>query len=409
MNTKTTQLEAGMVSPVELVKTGSKFDSGIPMEGIALCLSGGGYRAMLFHLGALIRLNELGYLPKIDRISSVSGGSILAGMLGLKWSKLDFDENGVGQKFSEELVAPIRGLAGRTIDAGAILGGALGPGSIGEKVIAAYDKYLYGGASLQELPDSPQFVINSTNVQSGVLWRFMKSYMADYRVGKIEKPMVPLSVAVAASSAFPPFLSPVKLELDESQFEKDSFADLQFAPYTTDVYLSDGGVYDNLGLETAWKKYDTILVSDGGGAMKPEAEPKLDWARHTYRTLSLIDNQVRALRKRQVIGAYKLRSQMLKENADRDDKLFKQTTRKGTYWGIRSDIANYKAPDSLDCPEDKTLALADTATRLKRMEPELQEKLMNWGYAICDSAMRKHVDDTLPAPGDFPFPAAGIG
>jgi NTE family protein len=38
-----------------------------PMEpvlrkGIGLCLSGGGYRAMLFHLGVVWRLAELGYL-----------------------------------------------------------------------------------------------------------------------------------------------------------------------------------------------------------------------------------------------------------------------------------------------------------------------------------------------------------
>jgi NTE family protein len=47
-----------------------------PMPGIALCLSGGGFRAMLFHLGTLWRLNEFGYLPKLKLISSVSGGSI---------------------------------------------------------------------------------------------------------------------------------------------------------------------------------------------------------------------------------------------------------------------------------------------------------------------------------------------
>src|SRR5262245_28221555 len=47
--------------------------------GIALCLSGGGYRAMLFHLGALWRLNEAGLLSQLKRISSVSGGSITAG------------------------------------------------------------------------------------------------------------------------------------------------------------------------------------------------------------------------------------------------------------------------------------------------------------------------------------------
>ena len=43
-------------------------------------------------------------------------------------------------------------------------------------------------------------------------------------------------------------------------------------PYTTEAVLSDGGVYDNLGLETAWKRYTTILVSDGGGKMGPAAE-----------------------------------------------------------------------------------------------------------------------------------------
>ena len=52
-------------------------------EGIALYLSGGGYRAMLFHLGAIIRLNELGHLKKIARVASVSAGSITAALLGL--------------------------------------------------------------------------------------------------------------------------------------------------------------------------------------------------------------------------------------------------------------------------------------------------------------------------------------
>src|SRR5436309_12942405 len=50
-------------------------------SGVGLCLSGGGYRAALFHLGAVRRLNELGVLSKISTISSVSGGSILAAHL----------------------------------------------------------------------------------------------------------------------------------------------------------------------------------------------------------------------------------------------------------------------------------------------------------------------------------------
>ena len=94
--------------PVNIVDTGSAFDTADrPQPGIALCLSGGGYRAMLFHLGALWRLNEWGYLPQLARISSVSGGSITAGVLGLKWASLGLDAEGVGQKFEAEVVQPI--------------------------------------------------------------------------------------------------------------------------------------------------------------------------------------------------------------------------------------------------------------------------------------------------------------
>jgi NTE family protein len=396
-------------SPVEIIDTGSRFDSGIPISGIGLCLSGGGYRATLFHLGALWRLNQAGYLPKIDRISSVSGGSIIAGVLGLNWEELDFDQHGVATRFYTAILEPIRAICSRTIDAGAILGGALGPGSIGEKVISAYRKFIYGDATLQDLPDKPRFVINATNVQSGALWRFMKPYMCDYRVGKVENPEVLLAVAVAASTAFPPFLSPLKLELDEADFMPASGQDLQYAPFTTDIFLSDGGVYDNLGLETVWKKYDTVLVSDGGGKMQPEAEPKLDWARHTYRTLNLIDNQVRSLRKRRLIESYKLRNQLRSQGVEPADDLFQRVTRNGTYWGIRSDIKKYTLDDVLDCPEQKTLELANTPTRMKRLDANLQEKLINWGYAICDAALRRHVDSGLPAPTEFPYHQVGVG
>ena len=128
MTKKQIPIDMRTYSPVELIDTGSKHK--YPERGIALCLSGGGYRAMLFHLGALWRLNELGYLKKLNRISSVSGGSISAAVLGYNWSKLAFDDVGIGQKFVEEVIEPIRKLASRTIDVGAILGGALGPGSI---------------------------------------------------------------------------------------------------------------------------------------------------------------------------------------------------------------------------------------------------------------------------------------
>ena len=377
------------LAPVQTIQAESLSDA--PSPGIALCLSGGGYRAMLFHLGTLWRLNELGYLPKLDRISSVSGGSITAGALGLLWSKLQFNASGVAANFDETVAARIRGLAGHTVDTVSILSGVLGPGSVGDKVEQAYRRYVFGNATLQDLPDRPRFVINSTNVQSMVLWRFSKPYMRDYRVGEVRNPTVPLAVAVAASSAFPPFLSPVVLKLKESEFTPGSGEDLQRPPFTTEVVLTDGGVYDNLGLETAWKRYDTVLVSDAGGAYQPESDPKRDWAQHSYRVFNLIDNQVRALRKRQVIAS------------------FKEGIRKGAYWGIRSNIADFRLPDALPCPFDKSTAIAKTATRLKALEAPAQQRLINWGYAVCDAAMRKHVDPSLTAPAGFPYPAEGVG
>ena len=105
-----------------------------------------------------------------------------------------------------------------------------------------------------------------------------------------------LASAVAASSAFPPVLSPMTLDLEPSEFTPGTGHDLQHEPFTDEAVLSDGGVYDNLGLETVWKRYDTILVSDGGGKMQPEGAPATDWARHALRILDIIDNQVRSLR-----------------------------------------------------------------------------------------------------------------
>jgi NTE family protein len=382
--------------PVHVVETGSASDDPRrPADGIALCLSGGGYRAMLFHVGSLWRLNELGYLRDLTRISSVSGGSITAGVLGLNWSKLGFDASGVAVAFDAQVVQPIRTLASKTIDEGAILGGILLPGTISDKVVEAYRKYLFGSATLQDLPtDPPRFVINATSVQTGALFRFSKAFVADYRVGTIRNPTIELAVAVAASSAFPPVLSPLKLELDPGEWEPASglaSEDLHKEPYLSEAVLTDGGVYDNLGLEAAWKKYKTILVSNGGGKMQPQPDPPSDWARHGLRINDIIDNQVRSLRARQVIGAFEAKE------------------RQGTYWGIRTYIADYGVPNALPCPEPHTVVLAGTPTRLKRMDALLQERLINWGYAVCDAAMRKHVLTAGNPPADFPYPAAKVG
>jgi NTE family protein len=345
---------------------------------------------MVFHIGVLWRLYDAALLGKLNRISSVSGGSITAGYLALKWKKLSFDPTRVNQDFVPEVVQPLRAFASETIDEEAVILGLVLPGKVSDRVAAAYKKHLFGDATLQDLPDEPRFVINATNVQSGALWRFMKPYMRDYRVGEVKNPKIPLSDAVAASSAFPPVLSPFEMRTDPNSFTPKSGLDLQRKPFTSKVVLSDGGVYDNLGLETAWKRYQTIFVSDAGAKLQAEEEPKNDWARHAYRVFDLVDNQVRSLRKRQVIGSFEAKERM------------------GAYWGIRTDIADYGLPTALPCPHDRTMELAAIPTRLKRLDDSSQERLINWGYAVCDAALRSHVDATLKRPSNFPYPAAKV-
>ena len=365
-----------------------------PLKNAAgLCLSGGGYRAMVFHLGTLWRLNEAAWLGKLDRISSVSGGSITAGVLGLHWKDIGVTPNAPAPRFSI-IVDEVRKLADRTIDIGSVLEGVFGPGTVSDKIQKAYDDTLFHGATLQDLPDDPpRFVINATNVQSTVLWRFSKPFMRDWRVGEVRNPKVPLAAAVAASSAFPPILSPAELDLRKygCTFEPGTGDDLQTEPYISKAVLSDGGVYDNMGLETVWKGYRTVLVSDAGGHIEPEEVPHRDWARHAFRILDIVDNQVRSLRKRQVIAAYQ------------------QGERDGAYWGIRTDILDYQVDKALPCPFDQTMALARIPTRLKALSEPDQMHLINWGYAVCDAALRKHVDPSLPAPSDFPYPGQGVG
>ena len=363
-----------------------------PDSGVALCLSGGGYRAMLFHAGVLRRLNEMGWLPRLDRVSAVSGGSIAAAVLGLAWDGLEFDDAGCSPRFVELVEKPIGALASQTVDVRAVTTGLLSPfATVAERVAAAYRKHLFGDAKLGDLPPSPRFVFNATNVGTGSLVRFNSApYVADWRLGRVLDADVDLAVAVACSSAFPPVLSPYRFSLD-GNWTTEAGNDLNTPEYRDELVLTDGGVYDNLGLETAWKQFRTVLVSDAGGHFSPDPDPQGDWARHMVRVLKVVDNQVRSLRKRQVISA------------------LRDGLREGSYFGIRSDIRHFELPDALDAPYDLTSRLADLPTRLAATDRSTQRRLVNWGYAVADAAVRRWVDDTPSPPAGFPYPEEGVG
>jgi NTE family protein len=101
--------------------------------------------------------------------------------------------------------------------------------------------------------------------------------------------------------------------------------------------------------------------------------------------LNLIDNQVRSLRKRELIDAYE------------------SNARVGTYWGIRSSIASYALANAIPFPPEDSERLGSVPTRLKALSPATQRGLINWGYSICDTALRTHFDKRFPPPARLPL------
>jgi NTE family protein len=362
--------------------------------GIGVALSGGGFRATLFHLGALWRLNELGLLDRIERFSSISGGSITAGLLAKEWARLEF-QNGVATGFAKRIVEPLRQFCRRRVDTLAIGEGLLTPWkTVSAAVQERFEEQLFHGFSLRQLPDKPRFVFNSTNLQTGKSFRFSKPYIGDYRIGLIYNPDLPLSLAVTASSAFPPVLSPVILD-NLPPFEKVDGADLHGDPrYSRNIHLTDGGVYDNLGLETVWNRYDTLLVSDAGAPFKVEDEPRVDWLSQARSALDIATDQARALRKRAVV-------------AD-----FQAGNRHGAYWGIDTRIAHYPISDRATCLPELVEPLAAIRTRLNPFSEQEQGRLVNWGYALCDAALRSYGAGLVPdakRPDAWPVPGEPLG
>lgn len=216
----------------------------------------------------------------------------------------------------------------------------------------------------------------------------LPAVMADYKVGEVRRPRVQLAQVVAASSAFPPFLSPYVLRVRPDDFSRVATKD---EALLSNVSLADGGVYDNLGLETVWKAYRNVLASDAGASLQTDPSPPAAWARQAKRDIDIIYGQVSSLRKRQLIASFKA-------------KEGERGWRRGTYWGIGSNVAHYDLADALPTPFERTTELAQVKTRLSRLSADLQERLINWGYAICDTAVRKHFGQRNDPPATFPYP-----
>ncbi len=309
--------------------------------------------------GQHLRLNELGQLRTIARISSVSAGSITAGVLGQAWRGARLLDRAGRPKPRRARVRP-DSEAGRPNDRQP--GDHLGPAAAGSHDRADACELLRrvplrrqdgAGAPRRRDGRGPRFVINATNVQTGKLFRFSRPYEGDYSVGLWRNPSTRLADAVAASSAYPPTLSPYTSR-PSGNFDESTAGPNRAEGFRKELWLTDGGVYDNLGLETAWKRYRTIFVSDAGAPLGVDLEPHRNWIQHAIWVSDIVDHQVRALRKRQLIDG------------------FERTARNGSYWAIRSDVANYGLGNPFPIPPGERGACAgrpDPPGRARRSHP----------------------------------------
>jgi NTE family protein len=288
---------------------------------IGLALSGGGSRAIAFHLGCLRALNQLGLLERISVLSTVSGGSVIGACFHAHRGDFALFEAKIRLLLLQGITARMRRklfswLGIKVIGAFIIVGAValvvalikallkilalLTPTSFAAQfesfdirtplhrfasrttlLEAALDDLLFKRASLNDLPAHPHLVINATELRTGSAFRFGTLESGSWRWGKMHNNDVTVSHAVAASAAYPLFLP----AFDETlTFEKDG--ELK----ASRVILTDGGVYDNLGLGTLWPDrtpdvslnvvpVDTIICCSAGYGLRQDPPSQFLFAR----------------------------------------------------------------------------------------------------------------------------------
>ena len=344
-------------------------------NSIGLALSGGGFRATLFHLGAIRRLHELGILPKLTTVSSVSGGSILNGFLASRLANAL--SKGISD-FSSEVAHPVRQFCSLDIRRWPALERLI-PGLDNSLQLAhQYEEHLTKGKLLKDIPDTPTHMFCCTDLAYGVNWTFAKVECGDYQAGYMPPPSDwQVSTAVAASSCFPPVFKPISLNLDPTKL-KDGKATA--GPVRDQcirgMTFTDGGVYDNLALEPIWKNHEVVLSSDGGALFPVGSDIGFPW--EIGRFISIPENQALAIRKRWLMASFLT------------NKL------EGTYWGIGGSASKYGVNQGYSGKLAKQY-IATIRTDLDSFSAAEASILENHGYWLADAAIKTHVNRLYPS------------
>ena len=364
---------------------------------IGIALSGGGVRAAVFHLGVLGRLAEDELLEKITHISTVSGGTLVTGLVysvaGNKWPTSDFFLN-------KCLVQTRYYLTKKDIQLNAIFWGILQPSAFIQKRANLISKSIQNcwkiSGNLNDIPRQPRWILNATTYESGKNWRFIpQRRMGDYVVNYVEKPNILLADAMAASAAYPELIGALVLDTRKYNWFKFSGKTIeQTQPKFSKLHLWDGGLYENLGVEALFKIEDEypypddcnfLVVSDASNPIGLKKHTIRFWKR-ALRLIAISMDQVRSLRARILINHF--------ENHKDSGVYFKigNTGRK-----ILEDVkTNNKLIDELtknSLSADEVKSAEDFETILRKLTEAEYDLLYQHGWEVTNFTLQARCPD----------------
>jgi NTE family protein len=347
---------------------------------IALALSGGGIRAMVFHLGVLRLLAERDLLKYVHRLSTVSGGSLLVGLMLQecegRWPSSDDFLQTVYPRLREKLCqTSLQWGAARQL---------LRPWNFrfilsrANLLALALVKEWKVSRKLSELPKIPEWSINGTTAENGKRFRFKREDIGDYQIGYAEPNDFLLASAMAVSAAFPGGFGPLRITTDEFAWRKREWGALPGTEKPTQIeypvlHLYDGGVYDNLGLEPFFdagkgepKHQDSvIIVSDAGSPLPPGFSSLGLNPSRLKRVADIMSDQSHALRVRTF-------SNYLQQGPGRGAFIF----------------INTPVCDALPCKSAEYAA--SFPTTLRRIRTSEFERLADHGYQVAKQVEKQY-------------------
>jgi NTE family protein len=356
-----------------------------------LCLSGGGFRATLFHLGVIRRLIFLNVFNQIERINSVSGGSIAAGMIMMELSKQPFHSV---EDFDNRVIKPVINFIQKSPRGNIykILPFRRDP----SRFSRVLDEELFENMSFNELVLTPEWVCYATSLNSAYSWKFSQNEIGDSTTGHTQPTQDDrLSVGVAASACFPPLFKPIKFSTRDRSFQfkyvEGILVDRNNPSPPNIISLTDGGVYDNLGSESVLKKKSSFIISDASGITRNWRNDTPGLLEEIKRPIDIAMDQNGKLRRRLLFNL------LLKS----DDSILIESSKPISSYSIK-EIPMKESPTSPEdmpyypsIPRDLERAIGEIRTDLNAFH-DVEVQLLLWnGMVKIDAALKRWVPSII--------------